>query len=199
MFKKVEIVDATISLSQKLWEIRGWVMGILATSGSIGFLTFFDSKLGVAITCGTLFAIACFIALFVVVSVKKSDQKFERDLITRIPNQSTSLAFRLITNNANEIDFILLRDQSKNVIKHKAFPFLVVPNLGKCFDVILELKSPLSRNNVIVDVAPSNNKLHPKFNTIYSGNHVLVVRILVNNDLDVNGGEYQIQVKSYES
>jgi hypothetical protein len=48
-------------------------MGILTASGGIGSLAFFHSKLGVAITCGTLFAIVCFIALFVVIALNKKN------------------------------------------------------------------------------------------------------------------------------
>ena len=72
MFKKVEIIDALISLCQKLWEFKGWIMGILTASSGIGSLAFFHSKLGVAVTCGMLFAVVCFVALFVVMALKKA-------------------------------------------------------------------------------------------------------------------------------
>lgn len=115
-------------------------------------------------------------------------------------NQETSLAFKLITRSStNEVDFALIDDgRTKNVFKHQSFPFLTISNLGKCFDVILELNSPFLPN-ALVNVMPSNNKLHPKFNTIYAGKYAIMVRIWVDTDLDINGGEYKISIKSYES
>ena len=50
---------------------------VTASSG-IGSLAFFNSKLGVAVTCGVLFAIVCFIALFVVISLNKNEKKSDK-------------------------------------------------------------------------------------------------------------------------
>lgn len=70
MFKKVETINAIISLTQKLWEFKGYIFGFLTASSGIGFLTFFHSQLGVAITCGVIFAIVCFTALIIVNALK---------------------------------------------------------------------------------------------------------------------------------
>jgi|GEM_PF-4399270 len=75
MLKNLFSINDIVELFRNLMKFKGWIMSIFTVSGGIGSLAFFNSKLGVAVTCGVLFAIFCFIALFVVISLKKSNEK----------------------------------------------------------------------------------------------------------------------------
>ncbi|MBM5782903.1 MAG: hypothetical protein FJ368_05745 [Pelagibacterales bacterium] len=73
--KKLFFINDATDLFQKLWKLGVWIVTILTSSTILGILTFFKSQLGVAITCGTLFAIVCFIALFIVIALKNNAVK----------------------------------------------------------------------------------------------------------------------------
>lgn len=66
-------INDIIDLFQKAWKYKGCIMLALTSGTGLSFLTFFKSQLGVAITCGIIFVIVCFVAIFLVAILSKSD------------------------------------------------------------------------------------------------------------------------------
>ncbi len=204
MFKSISKSDAIASWAQRLFGDKIFAGGTLLSFAS----SFWNPIVAtIGLLPAIVFSSGIGMVVFLSISVlweKKFGQKTKVSSSLNdkyaLNNQETSFAFKLITRSStNEVDFALIDDgRTKNVFKHKSFPFLTIPNLGECFDVILELNSPFLPN-ALVNVVPSNNKLHPKFNTIYAGKYAIMVRIWVDTDLDINGGEYKISIKNYES
>lgn len=181
MFKIIKNTEASASFFTQVKTFGGWVMGILGLSGGTGLLTFFYSKVGIAVTCGLLVFIVGIIAFIVYLKYRNT---------TKENFQAAYLRFKLQKDGAG-VHFKII--EKINIPFNFCFPNTTLLKSGTYeMKLFLEFKDQLS-STITIDINSCNNKQSPTINYQFKG--VYGILFIVSNIPDVDGGEYEIKFK----